>query len=203
MDEHLPAPTGIPAAEWATTPARVRACSIAVRARLPARAARRNQPSQHASQPPSADPPGAPPRPTTTPRGWPRGGQPGHPGRNRDRLPPDQVDELVPCHPDPCPACQTALALDLPAAAALLRPQVWAVPPIRPTVTDYHPHAGAGPHGQRLVRGTRPADAPPGGAGSHATALVGLRCGGSHRSDRRTQALRADVCGLPIGVGRV
>ena len=67
--------------------------------RLEARVAelerRLNRSSRNSSLPPSQDPPSAPPRPRRTGSGRTRGGQPGHEGRHRRLLPPEQVDEIV------------------------------------------------------------------------------------------------------------
>jgi hypothetical protein len=52
--------------------------------------------SNNSSQPPSQDGPQVPPKKKTS-TGRPRGSQKGHPDRRRELLPPESVDETVPC----------------------------------------------------------------------------------------------------------
>jgi transposase len=74
--------------------------------RLEARVAelerRLSRSSRNSSLPPSQDPPWAPPRPGGRASGRKRGGQPGHEGRHRALLPPEQVDEVVEHWPERC-----------------------------------------------------------------------------------------------------
>jgi transposase len=70
MDDRLPPPEGIPAAEWATWPLAARVLIMALQQQVAALTARMheleqrlNQTSQNSSKPPSSDPPSAPPRP--------------------------------------------------------------------------------------------------------------------------------------------
>src|SRR5215210_5330340 len=129
MSELAP-PLGIPPADWEATPPTVRAAVLALltqmqhlQAHVAELQAQLKQHSGNSSRPPSSDPPSAPPRPKPSPTGRPRGAQPGHPGHQRESLPPGQVDELVVHRPLACPHCQTALAADLP-ASSVLRQQV-------------------------------------------------------------------------------
>src|SRR5918996_6664905 len=66
---------------------------------------RLNRSSRNSSLPPSQDPPSAPPRPRQPGSGGKRGGQPGHEGRHRRLLSPEQVDEVVEHWPQRCRAC--------------------------------------------------------------------------------------------------
>src|SRR5881275_155652 len=66
---------------------------------------RLNRSSRNSSLPPSQDPPSVPPRPGGKGLGRGRGGQPGHEGRHRRLLPPEQVDEVVEHWPGRCLAC--------------------------------------------------------------------------------------------------
>src|SRR5881394_1532420 len=91
-----------------------------------------HQTSRNSSRPPSSDPP-QPPRPTR-PRGQRRrGGQPGHPGQTRTLVPVEDVDAVVSLKPEQCSGCQAPLAGDDPAP---FRPQVIALPPSKPVVTE-------------------------------------------------------------------
>jgi hypothetical protein len=51
--------------------------------------------SRNSSKPPSSDPPGTE-KPKRKPSGRKPGGQPGHKGKTRDLLPPEEVDHFVP-----------------------------------------------------------------------------------------------------------
>src|SRR5438876_7100400 len=77
--------------------------------RLEARVAelekRLNRGSRNSSLPPSQDPPSAPPRPRRPGSGRERGGQPGHEGRYRQLVAPEQVDEVVEHWPVRCRVC--------------------------------------------------------------------------------------------------
>src|SRR5947209_17887104 len=82
--------------------------------RLEARVAelerRLNRSSRNSSLPPSQDTPSAPPRPGGKRSGRGRGGQPGHEGRHRRLLPPEQVDEVVEHWPERCRSCARRFA---------------------------------------------------------------------------------------------
>jgi transposase len=205
-----PPPTDLSAADWDATPTAVRTLVQTLLAQLAALTAeirdlraQLNQHSQNSSKPPSSDPPNAPPRPPRTPPGRTAGGQPGHVGHTRPLLPPDQVDEIVPCYPDHCPTCLQPLAPTLPDVTALRRTQVWEIPPIVPYITEYQQHTVCCPTCAALVQGPRPNDAPPGGYGPRATALTSLLHGRLRLSERETAATLRDICGLPISLGSV
>jgi len=209
MDELSP-PAGIPAEDWATTPLSVRVIVLALlqqvatlTAQVQELQARLNQTSQNSSKPPSSAPPSAPPRPATIPRGRPRGAQPAHPGHSRPLLPPDQVDEIHECRPTRCSACQNLLASDLPDARPPLRTQVWELPQLCPTVTEYRLHLLCCPCCHHLERAPLPQDAPPAGYGPRLTALLGLLHGTYHLSDRAIADLLTNVWGIQISLGSI
>lgn len=199
MDEQLPAPEGISAADWAATPASVRAFVAQLAARILALEARLNQTSQNSNKPPSSDPPSAPPRPPKTPRGRPRGGQPDHPGATRERREPNQI---IPLHPTTCSQCATALPPSLPDAAPPRVTQVWDLPPITPIITDYVQHTVCCPTCAACVTADLPSDAGT-GYGPRVTALVGHLHGTYHLSYRAIGDLLTDIADLPIGLGSI
>jgi len=202
MDEQ--APPGIPDHDWQATPASVRVLLLTVLEQLVDLQARLNQTSSNSSKPPSSDPPSKPPRPPKTPRGRKAGGQPGHAGTTRELVPPEQVQELVEVYPHACPSCQTRLTDDLPDAAAVVRSQVWELPPITPVITEYRHHTVCCPHCHTLVwNPNRPAGAPPGGYGPRVSALCALLRGEYHQSERQVVALLDSLCQLPISLGSV
>lgn len=215
MSDAVP-PLGIDPAEWDATPPGVRAVVYTLLTQVQALQgqvadlqrqvadlqAQRKQHSGNSSRPPSSDPPSAPPRPKRTPTGRPRGAQPGHPGHQRELLPPGEVDTLVVHRPTACPHCQTALPADLP-ATEVLRQQVWEVPPVRPHVTEHQFPTVTCPHCQTSVRVPRPPEVPRGAFGPRVAALVSLLHGRYRLSDRETVALLADLYGLPLSLGSV
>jgi transposase len=208
MSEVTP-PLGITPADWDATPPAVRAVVLALRDQVQALQTRvtdlEHQLKRHSgnsSRPPSSDPPRAAPRPRGTPTGRKRGGQPGHPGHQRDLLPPGQVDELIVHRPSACPHCQTALPHDLP-ASAVLRQQVWEVPPLQAHVTEHQFPSVTCPHCQTAVRAPRPPEVPPGSFGPHLVALVALLHGRFRISTRELVLLLEALWQLPLSVGSV
>ena len=208
MSEVAP-PLGIPPADWEATPPTVRAVVLALldqvatlQARVTDLEAHLTQHSGNSSRPPSSDPPSAPPRPKRAPTGRPRGAQPGHPGHQREMLPPGEVDAFIVHRPTACPHCQTVLPHDLP-ATAVLRQQVWDLPPVQPHVTEHQVPTLCCPDCQRPVRVARPPDVPPGAFGPRVAALVSLLHGRYRLSDRETAAVLDDCFGLPLSLGSV
>ena len=208
MSELTP-PLGIPPADWAATPPSVRAVVLALldqvqtlQARVADLEAQLKQHSGNSSRPPSSDPPSAPPRAPRSPTGRKRGAQPGHPGHQRELLPPGQVDEFVVHRPTACPHCQTALPHDLPARDGW-RQQVWDVPPIQPHVTEHQFPTLTCPACRAEVRAERPPEVPPGSFGPQVVALVALLHGRYRVSTREIALLLDDLWHLPISVGSV
>ncbi len=167
--------------------------------------ARANQHSGNSSRPPSSDPPQAPPRPSRPASPRRQGAQPGHPGKHRALLPPDQVDSLIVHRPSYCSYCQATLASDLPISEdePVLRQQVWDLPLVRPHVTEHQFPTVTCPHCQHTLRASRPSDMPPGAFGAQVTSVVGMLHGRYRLSARETAALLLDLFGLELGVGTI
>jgi len=214
-------PPGISPLDWAATPPAVRAFVqdvlgqtqadhlrlqqqlTTLQARVAELEARLSQHSGNSSRPPSSDPPSAPPRPPKPPAGRKRGAQPGHSGRHRPLLPPDQVTELIIHQPTACPHCQQALPGDAPTTGPVLRQQVWELPPVVPTVTEHQFPTVTCPHCQHAVRADRPPEVPPGSFGPHLAALVALLHGRYRLSARELVAVLADVWQVPLSLGSI
>jgi len=118
---------------------------VAANERLEARVGelerRLSRSSRNSSLPPSQDPPSAPPRPRGEGSGRKRGGQPGHEGRYRRLLPPEQVDEIVEHWPDRCGSCKREFAAgELVDAAEPSRHQLAELPPIVVRVSEHRLH---------------------------------------------------------------
>ena len=71
--------------------------------------------SSNSSKPPSSDGPAAKPkaRPPMKSKKRKPGGQPGHKGNNRDLIPTDEVDDVIPVFPEMCDQCGAALSPEM------------------------------------------------------------------------------------------
>jgi hypothetical protein len=86
----------------------------------------------------------------------------------------------------------------------LLTSYVWDLPVIVPEITAYRHHTVACPQCQAHVwQQRRPPGAPPGSFGSRITTAVGLLHGTYHLSDRKTQALCADLLRIDLSLRSV
>jgi transposase len=154
--------------------------------------------SRNSSRPPSADQ-RRHSHTKTSPGDRKPGGQPGHSGKARGLLPPEQVTQTHDCHPDRCPACGSTVRI----VGLCARHQVIDLPPIQPVVTEYRLYAGVCRYcGQHCE-----ASLPPGvGArvtGPRLLALIGALTGGYRLSKRLTQGLLADLFGIDLSVGAI
>lgn len=160
--------------------------------------ARLGQNSTNSSKPPSSDPPGTMRKLPKAPSGRKPGGQPGHPKRERELLPVDQVDKVVDLIPDRCGECQRPLRGKDPTPQ---RHQLIEVPPVAPHVTEYRCHQ----LGCECGATTR-AELPPEARsawGERLNSIVAL-CTGEYRlSKRTTQQLLSDLLGVDIALGSV
>jgi transposase len=153
--------------------------------------------SRNSSTPPSSDPHRAKaPAPRS---GKKRGAQPGHPGKARALLPPDQVTEAHDCRPGPCPACGGAVKITGLAA----RHQMIDLPPVAPVVTEYRLFAGR----CRACGQACEAALPPGVSrrvtGPRLLAAIGALTGAYHLSKRQTQGVLTDLFGIDLSVGAI
>lgn len=162
--------------------------------------ARLNQNSRNSGRPPSADPPQLrAQRPTPPPSGRKPGGQPGHKGRTRCSLPPDQV---VVCVPEVCARCGETL----PAEAGSSDPpprvhQVVELPPVAVQVTEYQVQARACPGCGHCTWATLPAGGSPRGEGPRLQAFCALLTGRHRLSRRQVRELLRDLCGWTPALG--
>ena len=118
------------------TPA-VRAFVESLLARIAELEARLGMTPQNSSLPPSSRHPHARPvshKPTAKRK---RGGQKGHPKHERTLLPPERVDETLVLKPTACRRCGKRLTGTDPEP---WRHQVWELPEIKPTITEYQQH---------------------------------------------------------------
>ncbi len=170
-------------------------------ARIRSLEAQLNVSSRNSSKPPSSDPPGTE-KPKRKPSGRKPGGQPGHKGKTRDLLPPEEVDHFVPLHPDSCGKCGAQLSKGTEHPEPT-RHQVTEIPPARPETTEYLLHAHSCLHCGAVTRAELPAGVPAGSFGPRLTATVALLSGGYRLSKRNIEQILADLFGVKVALGSV
>lgn len=169
-------------------------------ARIAALEARLGKSPQNSSLPPSTQHPHAqPPRRRPKSKRSP-GGQPGHPQAERELIPVEQCDEVLPLRPAACRRCGTALQGTDPHP---LRHQVWELPEIKPVVTEYQRHrltcTGCG---ESTCAGL-PAGVPTGQSGPGLIACVAVLMADFRQSKRRTAEFVTTVLNTPCSPGLV
>jgi transposase len=130
------------------------------------------------------------------------GGQPGHPGRQRELVPKERVDERQEHVPEECRRCGRDLG-EVPADSEPLRHQVAEIPEIRPIVTEYICHRVTCPDCGTTTTAPLPEGVPPTCFGPNLRALVVLLAGRYRISRRETVDLCESVFGLSVSVGSV
>jgi transposase len=174
--------------------------------RLEARVAelerRLNRSSRNSSLPPSQDPPSAPPRPRGKGSGRRRGGQPGHEGRHRQLLPPEQVDEVIDHWPDRCQSCAHAFGerVDLSEPG---RHQVAELPPTAVRVTEHRLHRVCCPRCATQTRAELPRELPRSAFGPRLQAAVVTLAVRNRVSRRDTTELARELFGVELASGSV
>lgn len=160
--------------------------------------------SSNSSKPPSSDGPTAKPRARPPMKSKKRnpGGQPGHKGANRDLIPIEEVNEVIPVFPDTCGSCGALLTRDFDhSTGKYWRHQVIDIPEPKPEVTEYHLRCvqcscGA-ENWAKLPKQARS------GFGPRLTALLG-HLTGLHRVTRRgCQEITKTVYDIDISLGSV
>ena len=102
---------------------------------------------RNSSLPPSSEHPHAKPkRKPTAGKKRKQGGQKGHRKHARKLVPTEDCDAVVDCTPAACRRCGRVVQT---VSTDPLRHQVWELPPIKPTVTEYRRHRG---HARRRRR---------------------------------------------------
>ena len=176
--------------------------------RLEARVAelerRLNRSSRNSSLPPSQDPPSTPPRPGGKRSGRGRGGQPGHEGRHRRLLPPEQVDQVVEHWPERCRSCAHVFgAPELADAAESWRHQVAELPPTAVLVTEHRLHGLCCPECATRTRAELPAGVPRSAFGPRLQAAIVTLAVRNRVSRRDTTELARELFGVELSTGSV
>jgi transposase len=170
-------------------------------AELEAELARLKRNSTNSSKPPSSDPP-AVTRPTRAPTGKKRGGQPGHQGHQRELLPIEQVDNVVPLVPERCGCCGKSGCL-MPAATPPVRSQVIEIPPIKPNVTERQQFSATCLSCGATTLAPLPSGMPRGAFGPRLAAMLAV-CTAKYRlSKRAVREMLSDFLGVELCLGSV
>jgi len=160
--------------------------------------------SRNSSLPRSQDPPSAPPRPGRQGSARGRGGQPGHEGKHRRLLAPEQVDEVVEHWPERCQVCAHMFAEpELVDAAEPSRHQVAELPPIAVWVTEHRLHRVCCPECTSPTRAELPREAPRSAFGPRLQAAVVTLAVRNRVSRRDTIELARELFGVEVSTGTV
>lgn len=155
---------------------------------------------QNSSLPPSVQHPHAKPAAGKPKSKKKRGGQPGHARHERPLLPSGDCDEIQTLKPTECRRCGTKLAGSDPAP---LRHQVWELPEIKPTITEYQRHRLCCRRCGASTCAELPAGVPTSQAGPRLVALVTLLMGCFRQSKSRVALFLEQVLGQPCSTGWV
>jgi len=158
---------------------------------------RLNKNSTNSSKPPSSEHPHAKPVRHTTKSPRRSGGQPGHAKHQRPLLPTEQCQQVIPCVPPTCRRCAAPLSGADPQP---LRHQVWELPEIKPSVTEYQRHRLTCRCGT-VTCGALPAGVPSGQAGPRLIAFSGLLMSCFRQSKRRAALFLSMILNQPACPG--
>jgi len=153
--------------------------------------------STNSSLPPSSEHPHAKPARTTPKSLRGAGGQPGHAKHQRPLLPTKQCQRVIPCVPLTCRRCAAPLSGTDPQP---LRHQVWELPEIKPSVTEYQRHRLTCRCGT-VTCGALPAGVPTGQAGPRLIAFSALLLSCFRQSKRRAALFLSMILNQPACPG--
>jgi len=160
--------------------------------------------ASNSSTPPSANPLGAP-KPVIKKKSKRKpGGQPGHPPRLKQLLPPERVNDIHRFVPRKCEKCQTAL----PAEAQSGDPepsrfQCIELPPVVTHVTEYQGHARTCPCCGHVTRMAVPQELIVHRVGPRLTATLSYFAGCHGVSKRAIEEISEVVFAAPVALGTV
>jgi len=164
--------------------------------------ARLDRNSENSSKPPSSDGPWSKRRERRRPSsGKKQGGQPGHPGKTRDLVDEDEVDEVVDYEPKECTHCGGRELL--PGEQAPRRHQVVEIPPLVATITEHRLHRRiCACCGEEIVAALPP-DVTRSAFGPRLQALTATLVAGYRLSRSETSRLLSEAFGVSMSVGSV
>jgi len=156
---------------------------------------------QNSSLPPSSQHPHAKPtRPAKAKGRRERGGQPGHSKLERTLVPPAEVDQTIVLKPTACRRCGQQLGGTDPEP---WRHQVWELPEIKPTITEYQRHRLSCPGCGTSTCAALPTGVPAHQSGPRLTAFTALLMGCFRQSKRRVALFCESVLNIPCSIGLV
>lgn len=167
--------------------------------------AKLNSNSQNSSRPPSSDAPDLKLPPKKEPSGRKPGGQPGHRGRTRDRLPPEEVDEVVDHYPGICGDCGSPLdesAYRVVVGEATIH-QVTEIPKVKGRVTEHRLHMVQCARCEQATRAPWPAGVPRSSFGPRLHAVIAHLSGTLRLGKRVVAAAVSDLFSVRISVGAI
>ena len=167
--------------------------------------AARKKNSTTSSKPPSSDGVAGASRPRLPRKKSKRkpGGQPGHPGKHRPLVPPEQVQEVKPVLPEACQGCGHRLPPQPDQAETVGDPQrrqVTELPPIQPYVIEYQCLKVLCPECGEATRAPLPEDAQ-GQFGPRLTALIVYLTVVCRMPRRVVEGLLVEALGISISLG--
>jgi transposase len=155
--------------------------------------------STNSHKPPSSDGPSVH-KPKKSPSGRKQGAQPGHPGKARELVPAERIDEVVELRPARCEACQSPLAG--PAESVRVH-QVTELPPMRAHVTEYRLQSLCCGRCRHKTEAALPEGVPQGAFGPQLQATVSYLGAEMRISKRKTEQAVEDLFDVPISTGSV
>jgi transposase len=153
--------------------------------------------STNSSKPPSTTHPHAKPPSSKSKSRRKRGGQPGHEKHERELIPTEQCQDVVPCVPTECRRCGKELSGVDPDP---LRHQLWELPEIQPIVTEYQQHRLICSCGCSTC-GELPQGVPTGQAGPRLIAFTALLMACFRQSKRRAAQFLSMILNQPASAG--
>lgn len=160
--------------------------------------------ASNSSLPPSANPPGAD-KPVTKKKSKRKpGGQPGHPPRLKQLLPPERVNKTVPFVPATCAQCQASLPTQAgPSDPEPKRFQTVELPPLVAEVTEYQGQARTCACCGTVTWASIPADILAHSVGPRLTATLSYFSGSHGLGKRSVEEIAATVFDAPLALGTV
>jgi transposase len=172
--------------------------------RIAALEARLGTNSTNSSLPPSANPLGAP-KPVRKKKSKRKpGGQPGHPPRLKQLVPPERVNRVVPFVPTACEQCAAALPAEAgPGDPEPTRFQNAELPPLLAFVTEFQGHARTCPCCAHVTHAAIPREHLAHSVGTRLAAALSYFAGCHGVSKRGVEEIAAAVFDAPVALGTV
>ena len=188
---------------WESTDPSIKQLIVLLHARIAELEEKLNANSGNSSKPPSSDPPWVNPkkRKKKGKKKRKRGGQPGHEGKTRDLVPPEDVDETIKCSHTECEHCGCEDIEKI--AGDFRRHQTFDLPEIKPIVTEFQQARYWCPDCERWHTAMLPLDAGKGMLGPGLEALVALLAGTYHMSHRGIEEFLADAFNMKVSIGTI